>query len=314
MIRKKIAIIGAGYVGATTAFALATSGLASEVVLVDINKEKAEGEAMDIKHGASFLKPVIMRAGDYSDCAEAQIIVFTAGANQKPGETRLDLVHRNVDILKSSLPELLKYCPDSLYLMVTNPVDIMTYVAWKISGLPQNQVIGSGTVLDSSRFRNAISEFWEIDPRNVHAYIIGEHGDTAVPVWSLANVAGVNLEDYCKVSDAKCFTDEARADILQKVRGAAYEIIKRKGATYYAIAVATKKICESILRDENSILTISGPLNGEYGLTDVALSLPSLVSNLGREKLITIPLSAEEQKSLHHSAKTLQEIIQSLKI
>ncbi|GAB6179708.1 L-lactate dehydrogenase [Desulfotomaculum defluvii] len=302
----KIAIIGAGLVGSSAAFSIMSSGLASDLVLVDINRAKAEGEAMDLGDAAAFIKPTNVYAGSFEDCQDSNIIVFTAGANQKPGETRLDLVHKNVNILKESLPQLLKYCPNAIYLIVANPVDVLTYVALKISGLPFNQIFGSGTVLDTSRFRAEVADYCNVDPRNVHAYIVGEHGDSEVPIWSTADVAGIPLEQFSKLRGLKPI---CRNEIARRVSTAAYEIIQRKGATYYAIAVSIKRICETILRDENSILTVSGMVNDVYGIQDCCLSLPSIVSGFGREKVLTISMTEEEEAALRNSAQVLKEVI-----
>lgn len=302
----KIAVIGTGMVGASTAFAIMSSGLASDLVLVDINNEKAEGEAMDLGDAAAFIKPINVFAGTYEDCEDSNIIIFTAGANQKPGETRLELVHKNVAILKDSLPQLLKHSPDSIYLMVSNPVDVLAYASLKISGLPANQVFGSGTVLDTSRFKAELSEYCGVDPRNVHAYIVGEHGDSEVPLWSTASIAGVGLEQFSRL---KGIEPVDRQEIAKRVRTAAYEIIRRKGATYYAIALSIKRICEAILRDENSILTVSGPVDEMYGIKDCCLSLPTIVNGSGRDKVLAVPMSVEEEDALRNSAQILKQAI-----
>jgi len=313
VLPRKVAIVGTGFVGSTTAFALMMSGLVSEIALIDINLEKAEGEAMDLAHAASFIKPVDIYHGDFSACENASLIIYAAGANQKEGETRLDLVHKNTQILKDTIPQITKYAPESIIMIVTNPVDILTYAALKISGFPPERVIGSGTVLDSSRFRFALSEACGVDPRNIHGYIIGEHGDTELPVWSLANIGGINIDNYCSLCSIN-FTNETKQAIADKVRIAGYEIIKRKGATYYAVALAAKRITEAIFRDENSVLTVSGIVNDIYGLNDVCLSIPSLVNENGRVKYFEIPLSPEEKNLLHKSANTLKKIQDQLKI
>lgn len=302
----KISIIGAGLVGSSAAFSIMSSGLASDLVLVDINRAKAEGEAMDLGDAAAFIKPTNVYAGSFEDCQDSNIVVFTAGANQKPGETRLDLVHKNVNILKENLEQLLKYCPQAIYLIVANPVDVLTYVALKISGLPSNQIFGSGTVLDTSRFRAEVADYCNVDPRNVHAYIVGEHGDSEVAIWSTADVAGIPLEQFSKMRGLKPI---CKNEIAKRVRTAAYEIIQRKGATYYAIAVSIKRICETILRDENSILTVSGMVNGVYGIQDCCLSLPSIVNGSGREKVLTISMMEEEAVALRDSAQILKGVI-----
>lgn len=309
----KIAIIGAGMVGATTAYTIMLSGLASELVLVDVNWSKAEGEAMDLNHGAAFVSPVEVYPGGYQDCRGADIVVFTAGYNQHPGQTRLDLVNANTQILREALPPILEAAPDAIVLMVSNPVDILTYVGLKITGLPPERLFGSGTTLDTSRFRRLLSRFCNIDARNVHAYIIGEHGDSEVPVWSLSNIAGVPVTEYCLICQRNC-RQEDRDRLFSQVKNAAYEIIERKKATYYAISLAIRRICESILRDENSILTVSGMISGMYGLDDICLSLPAIINRQGRAKVLELPLSEAEKAALQHSAQTLRQTIDHLNL
>lgn len=308
----KISIIGAGFVGSTTAYTLMLSGLTSNIVLVDINKEKAIGEVMDLNHGISFTSPTKVTAGDYKDIVDSDIVIITAGAGQKPGETRLDLVKKNTEIFKSMIPEIVKYSPNAILLVVTNPVDILTYVTYKISGLPQNRVIGSGTVLDTSRFKYLLSEHVGVDTRNVHAYILGEHGDSEVPIWSTTNIAGMSMDDYCKRC-TKCL-GQSKEEIFLEVKNAAYEIIQRKGSTYYAIALGVKKIVECILRNEHSILTVSSLTNGQYGMDNMCISLPTIVTNQGIDKIIEVDLSKNELESLQNSGKILKEIISSLDI
>jgi L-lactate dehydrogenase len=308
---KKIAVIGAGFVGSTTAFTLMQSGLVSELALIDISNEKAEGEAMDMNHGMPFVHPVKIHQGTYSDCADADIVIITAGANQKPGETRMDLVQKNTVIFKSIIQEVVKFNKDCILLVVTNPVDILTYVTYKISGFPKNKVIGSGTVLDTARFKYLLGNHVGVDSRNVHAYIIGEHGDTEVPAWSMTNIAGIPMDKYCD-NCKSCDNSSSRNKIFQDVKNAAYEIIKRKGATYYAVALAVKRIVEAIIRDENSILTVSSILEGQYGLNDVCLSLPSVVNRNGLERIIDLPLSLEENRLLIDSGNSLKEVIGKL--
>jgi L-lactate dehydrogenase len=278
------------------------SGLSSDLVLVDVRNEKAEGEAMDLGDAAAFIKPTTVFAGNLADCRDSDLVIFTAGANQKPGESRLSLVQENVLILQNTLPEILRYCPDAIYLMVTNPVDVLTYAALKISGLPANQVFGSGTVLDTSRFRAELAQYCGVDPRNIHAYVVGEHGDSEVPLWSSANVAGMSLDVFYAL---KGIEPPDRQEVAGRIRMAAYEIIRRKGATYYAIALAVKRICEAVLRDENSILTVSGMVNGLYGIAECCLSLPCIVNGAGRERALAVPMSAEEEDALRNSAQVL---------
>lgn len=299
-----------GAVGASAAYALAVSGLASELALVDINKAKAEGEAMDLAHAAAFIKPVRIYAGDYEDCRDASIIIFSAGANQKPGETRLDLLLKNYSILKEILPRILGG-EDSILLIVSNPVDVLTYAALKISGLPPERVFSTGTVLDSSRFRHSLSHHCGVAPQNVHAYVVGEHGDSEVLLWSLANIAGAGIDSYCELAGIPPVN---RQEVDSQVRNAAYEIISRKGASYYAVSLAIKRICESILRDENSILSVSGLLEGVYGLSGCCLSLPSVINSGGRSKPLELPLSGQEEEALRRSADVLKAAIKELNL
>ncbi len=310
---NKIAIVGTGFVGSTTAYTLMLSGLISELVLIDINARKAEGEAMDMNHGMPFVRPVKIYSGTYSDCRDADIVVITGGANQKPGETRIDLVNKNTAIFKDVVGNIVKYNTDCILLVVTNPVDILTYVTYKLSGFPKNRVIGSGTVLDSARFKYMIGEHMGVDPRNVHAYIIGEHGDTEVPTWSLASIAGVPMDAYCKDCNS-CDSESFKETTYNNVKNAAYEIIDRKGATYYAVALAVRRIVEAIVRNENSILTVSSLLEGEYGLSDICLSIPSQVNSEGIAKIIKVPLSEDETALLNKSATALKQVVEGLKL
>jgi len=307
--QRKIAIIGMGAVGSSSAYAMMISGLVNEMVLVDINRNRAEGEAMDLSHGASFIKPIKIYAGEYEDCLDADIIIFSAGVAQKPGESRIDLVSRNLEVLRKALPRCINKKGDSILLMVTNPVDILTYAGLRLCDLPPNRVIGSGTVLDSSRFRYLISSHCRVEARNVHAYVIGEHGDTEVPLWSLANIAGFPVTDFCCQQGFPCMDKET---VTIQVREAAYKVISLKGATYYAVGLAVKRICESILRDENSILTVSGLIEGQHGIFDTCLSLPSLVNRRGRANVLVLPMAPEEEKALLYSATKLKEIQQEL--
>ncbi|MBC2581048.1 L-lactate dehydrogenase [Clostridium sp. DJ247] len=309
----KISIVGAGFVGSTTAFALMTAGLASDIVIVDINKDKAEGEAMDLSHGASFVKPVNITAGDYSDTKDSDIVIITAGAGQKPGETRLDLINKNYKIFQSIIPEVVKYNPNAILLVVSNPVDVLTYITYKLSGFPAERVIGSGTVLDTSRLRYMLSEHFDVDTRNIHTYIMGEHGDSEIATWSLTSIAGMPLNDYCNfiMKDCnQCYKEQIASD----VKNAAYEVINRKGSTYYAVALAIRKIVEAILRDENSILTVSTLLKGEYDLEDVYIGVPSVIGARGIKKVLEFPLSQEEASQLKDSAKTLKETLNKANI
>ncbi len=309
---RKVVVIGAGQVGATICYALMMSGIASSIVLVDVNSGLAEGHAMDLNHGLSFVSPTRIFAGNYSDCKGADIVVVTAGAGQKPGETRLDLVHKNTEIFKDIIPKITAYEPKTL-LIVSNPVDILTYVALKVSNFTMNRVIGSGTMLDTARFRFLLSRHCRVDPRNVHAYIIGEHGDSEVPVWSQANIAGLALKKHCLVCERNCSPKE-RDEIFGQVKNAAYEIIRRKGHTNFAIALAVERIAGSILRDENSVLTVSTLINNYYDISDVCLSIPTIVNMNGILKHIDINLDEAERHKLRTSAQTLKKIIGELDI
>lgn len=305
---QKCAVIGCGAVGATTAYTLLGSGLFSELVLLDIDQQKAEGEAMDIAHGVPFVRPVNVYAGDYPDLADAGIVIITAGAAQAPGETRIDLVRKNVKIFRSIVPQIVRYNQDTILLVVANPVDILTYVTLKLSGFPASRVIGSGTVLDTARFKYLLGEHLEVDPRNIHAFIIGEHGDTELPVWSSANVSGIDLEDFCKVC-GKCADMAGLHGIYEEVKNSAYRIIERKGATNYAIAKAVRRITEAIVRDENSVLPVSGLADGHYGLHDLCLGLPAIVGREGIKRILDFPLDEMERRALEASAAALSEVL-----
>ena len=307
---RKCAIIGCGQVGATIAYAYAKSGLFSHILLLDINKEKAEGEAMDLSHGVPFLSPVTITTGQYSDLADVSLIVIAAGAAQQEGETRLQLLSKNMKVYSQIVSQITRYTTNAILLVVTNPVDILTLYTIRISGYPPHRVIGSGTVLDTARLKQLMGEYLEVDSRNVHAFVIGEHGDSELPVWSGANVSGINLIDYFRTvgtcRDASCL------DVMfREVRDAAYKIISAKGATYYAIAEAVLRITESIVRGENSVLTVSAYLEGQYGLYDVCLGVPAVVGREGIRQVLDIPLSGEELSLLQASARTLTSEIES---
>ncbi len=313
MFKGKITVVGAGNVGATTAYTLMISGLVSEIVLIDINKDKAEGDAMDMNHGVSFVNPVRIVAGSYCDIKGSDMVIITAGASQREGEKRTDLLKRNADIFKDIIDNILRYCMDDTILMVvTNPVDILTYVTCKISGFSKNNVIGSGTVLDTSRLKYLIGERVKIDARNVHTYIIGEHGDSEVAAWSVTSVAGMDVEEYCRGGGDCNSLDICRDEFYNKTKNAAYEIINKKGSTYYAIALAVKRIVESIIGDENSILTVSSMFEGEYGISDVCLSVPTVVGSGGAERIIEIDFSEEELRGLRDSADTLKGLAREI--
>ena len=308
---RKVAIVGCGFVGSATAFALMQSGLFSEIVMIDADRAKAEGEALDISHGVPFSKPVDIYAGDYDDVTDASVIIVTAGAGQKPGETRLDLVKKNVGIFKSIIPEIAKRNFKGILLIVANPVDVLTYAAIKLSGLPDDRVFGSGTVLDSARLKYELGEHLGVDPRSIHAFIIGEHGDSEFPAWSSANVSGIEISRFCEMRGYFHDHDEHKEQIADDVKNAAYEIIQKKRATYYGIAMSAKRICEAIVRDEKSILPVSSMQHGRYGINDVSLSIPVIVGKNGIETEVPLALDDDEIERLRSSAKTLKEVIKS---
>ena len=305
---RKVGIIGCGFVGSSSAFALMQSGLFSEMVLNDVDTERAEGEALDISHGLPFAKPMKIYAGGYDDMMDCSIIVITAGAGQKPGETRLDLVKKNVGIFKGIIPEIAKRKYEGILLIVANPVDILTYAAIKLSGFPENRVFGSGTVLDTARLKYLLGEHLSIDNRSVHAFIIGEHGDSEIAAWSSANVSGIPLNDFCELR-GHIEHDASMQGIAEDVKNSAYEIIKKKKATYYGIAMSVRRICEAIIRDEKSILPVSSMQHGEFGISGVSLSIPAIVGRQGVERVVPIDLSPEEKKELIASADTLKKVI-----
>ena len=308
---QKCAIIGAGGVGATTAFTLVQSGLFNEIVIIDVNKNKAEGEALDIAHGIQFTNPVNICSGDYKDLHDAYLVIVTAGANQMPGETRIDLINKNASIFKKIIPSITEYNKDCILLIVSNPVDILTMLALELSDFPKERVLGSGTVLDTSRLRYLLSKKLEVDSKNIHAFIIGEHGDSELAVWSNADIAGIHIEDYCKNIFDSC--DINLEEILDDVRNSAYHIIEKKGATFYGVAMAVKRIAQAIIRDEYSILPVSHFLNGEYGIKDVCLGIPSLICREGVKKIIPITLNEREKTYLNESANKLKSAYKSIK-
>jgi L-lactate dehydrogenase len=309
---NKVVVVGAGQVGSTICYALMISGLASSIVLIDMNSELSEGHVMDLNHGLSFVQPARIYAGNYSDCKGADIVIVTAGAAQKQGETRLDLVIKNTEIFKDIIPNIAAQEP-RIILIVSNPVDILTYVALKISKYPMNRVIGTGTTLDTARFRFLLSRHYHVDTHNIHAYIIGEHGDSEVPVWSDANIAGLPLKEYRPKSDKNGLADE-RDEIFNQVKNAAYEIINRKGYTNFAIGLAVVRIVTSILRDENSVLTVSSLINNYFDISDVCLSIPTILNMKGISRHIEINLDKVECHKLQASAEALKAIIGKLNI
>ncbi|MBN1417422.1 MAG: L-lactate dehydrogenase [Planctomycetes bacterium] len=308
---RRIAIVGVGAVGGTFAYTLLPRGLAGEITLVDKDLERAEGEALDLAHGLFFVPPVGIRAAPLEDCAGSGIFVITAGAKQRSGESRLDLVGRNAAIVAGIARTIARIAPEAIIVVVSNPVDILTYVALRASGFQRARVLGSGTVLDSARFRLLLSRHCRVDPRNVHAYVIGEHGDSEVPVWSHTNIGGVPIEDLCETCDAPCGGMDRDA-IAADVRESAYHVIEAKGATNYAVSLALERIVASIIRNERSVLTVSTLLEGEYGIRGVCLSLPAICGSHGAGPIIASPLEEEERRGLEASARLLRETIDGL--
>jgi len=309
----KIVIVGAGSVGTTFAYSLLIRGLASQIAIIDVNRERAEGEVMDLNHGMPFAEPVRIWAGDYSDCRDADIVVISVDKGQKIEQSRLELAQGNFELLKQIVPSITEYNDECILLIVTNPLDVMTYAALKLSHFPKNRVIGSGTILDTARLRYLLGERLQVDPRNVHAYIIGEHGDSEVPIWSLANVAGIKMKDYYPVANVPY--DQAELDnLFQRVRNAGYEIIKRKGRTFYAVAMGITKIVESIIRNENAVSTVSCLLEDYYGVSDVCLSVPVILNRTGIKETIKLPLDEKEVADFQKSAAIIRNVTNSLGI
>jgi L-lactate dehydrogenase len=309
--KPKVAIVGAGFVGSTFAYSLLIHGLVSQIVVIDVNKERAEGEVMDLNHGLPFANPVKIGTGDYSDCQNADIVAIAVDRGQKIEASRLELAQGNFEILKQIVPKIVENNKECILLVVSNPLDVMTYAALKLSGFPENRVIGSGTILDTARLRYLLGEHLQVDPRNVHAYIIGEHGDSEVPVWSLANVAGIRLKDYCPLCKIP-YDLEYFNDLFLKVRNAGYEIIKRKGRTHYAVALGLTKIVESIIRDENAVLTVSCFLQDYHGVSDICLSVPVILNRNGIKEIIELPLNEKEIREFQESAAIIKKVNRSL--
>lgn len=307
----RVAVVGTGAVGSTFAFGLLLSGLASEIVLVDANEQKAEGEAMDLMHAVPFARTARVWSGRIEECRGAAVTVISAGAAQRPGETRTDLVHKNAAIFRELVPQVAAANPDGIIVVATNPVDVLSYLTWRISGLPAARIIGSGTILDTARFRMLLADYYGVDPRSVHAHIVGEHGDSEVPVWSSANIAGMPIADFGVASGIG--HDTAALDaIFEGTRDAAYRIIERKGATYYAVAAGLVRLVQAILRDQHTVLSVSSLISDYYGIDDVYLSLPTVVGREGVERIVRLGLSAEEASGLRRSAALLRETIADL--
>ena len=316
LMSSKITIIGAGSVGSTIAYNLSNNDLASEIVLIDINKEKVEGEVMDIVHGTIFRNPISIVAGDYEDANDSDIVIITSGIARKPGQTRIELTQTNVNILKSITPQIVKEAPNALYIIVSNPVDIMTYVFTKISGLPENQIIGSGTLLDTARLRFGLSEHFEVAQKNIHAYVFGEHGDTSFVPWSCADVSGASLDDYAEMmrhlgKEPKPLDKAGMEEYVHKSGGI---VIAKKGATFYAVSVAVCKLCGMLLSAYDSIATVSSVMHGEYGIEDVAISTLTLVGPNGVQGKVPLKLTDEEVAKLQKSANSLKKVISQIEL
>jgi len=304
---KKVAIIGAGFVGSTAAYSLFIDGTATEIALIDVNKEKAHGEALDLVHGNLFTPYTkVTYDSDYSLVKGADIVIITAGQHQKEGDTRLDLIKKNSKIMEDIVPNIVKHNKDCILLMVSNPLDVLTYTALKMSGFSKNKVFGTGTMLDTARFRQYLGEYYDVNPQSVHAFILGEHGDSEFPVWSSANIAGIRLKDF------ENYDKEKLDDIFQKTKNAAYEIVSKKGATYYAIGLAITKVVKSILNDQQEVLPVSHFIENYYGVKDVCLSIPAVVDKSGISKSINLHLNVKEQKQLKNSAKIMKKYIKKI--
>ncbi len=309
----RVAVVGAGNVGSTFAYALLLSGLATEIVLIDKNKARAEGEAMDLNHSVPLTHPTRIWAGEFSDCSGAATTIIAAGVGQKKGETRLDLVRNNVLVFREIIPEVARNNPGGIILVATNPVDVLTYAAWKLSGLPANRVIGSGTILDTARFRYLLSQHFHVDARSVHAFIAGEHGDSEVPIWSLANIAGMDLQSFSTIHGVQ-YNQSVMDEIFEHTRSAAYQIIERKGATYYAVAIGLLRIVEAVLRNQRTVLSVSSLISEYYTISDVCLSLPTVIDRSGVERVLRLNLNQREVDGLHQSAQILKATIAELRL
>ena len=310
---RKVVLVGTGMVGMSYAYALLNQSACDELLLIDIDAARAEGEAMDLSHGLPYAASMDIYAGSYDDIADCALIIITAGANQKPGETRLNLIGKNVGILRAILPQITSRGFEGILLIVSNPVDVLTYAAQRISGYPVHRVIGSGTVLDTARLKYLLSRHLDVDGRSVHAVVIGEHGDSELAVWSGANISGIDLDHFCELRGH--FDHEAAMKkIYEDVRDSAYRIIEEKGATYYGIAMAVARIAECIVKDEHAVLPVSTVLQGEYGLKKLALSIPSVVGKNGVETVLEIPLNGQESAELQASAAGLRRVIDTLQL
>ena len=312
---NKITVIGSGSVGSTIAYTLTVMGLASEIVMIDINQEKSLGEALDIRQGIPFCNPANIYAGSYIDAKGSDIVIITSGVARKPGQSRLDLAQINVNILKSVASEIVKYAPEATYVIVSNPVDVLTYAFNKYSGIPEERIIGSGTILDTARLRARIAEYYAVNQHNVHSYVLGEHGDSSFVPWSLSNISNIPVEDYSKAVTAKAnFLEFNKQEVEEYMRKSGGRVIQRKGATFYAVSMSVCHLCKCLLGSMDTTLTVSTMLHGEYGIDDVCLSLLTVVSNKSVQGKILLPLNDAEVKALHHSAQSLKDVINSIEI
>ena len=312
---NKITVIGSGNVGSTIAYTLTVQGIASEIVMIDLNQEKSLGEALDIRQGVSLCSPANVYAGSYSDAAGSDIVVITSGMARKPGQSRLDLAQANVNIIKSIADQIVPVCPDATYVIVSNPVDVLTYVFLKHTGLPEERVIGSGTVLDTARLRARISEYYSVNQKNVHAYVLGEHGDSSFVPWSLANISNVPVETFKEALQTKdAYPEFVMEEVEEYMRKSGARVIQRKGATFYAVSISVCHICKCLLSGIDTTLTVSTLLNGEYGIDNVCLSLLNVVGAKGAHAKVMLPLNEEEMAKLHNSAKVLKDLMAGLDI
>ena len=312
---NKITVIGSGSVGSTIAYTLTVMGIASEIVMIDVNQEKSLGEALDIRQGVPFCNPANIYAGSYVDAKDSDIVVITCGLPRKAGQSRLDLAQTNVNVLKQVAKEVVPHAPNATYIIVSNPVDVLTYVFHKISGIPEERIIGSGTILDTARLRARVSEYYGVNQKNVHAYVLGEHGDSAFVPWSIANISNVPIEDYRNaLQNSNDYPELDCEEVENYVRKSGARVIQRKGATFYAVSMSVCHICKCLLSGIDTTMTVSTMLHGEYGIDDVCLSLLNVVGNKGAHSKVLLPLNEEEIKALHHSADCLKEIINSIEI
>ena len=312
---NKITVIGSGSVGSTISYTLTVMGISSEIVMIDINQEKSSGEALDIRQGVPFCNPANIYAGTYADAKDSDIVIITCGVARKPGQSRLDLAQTNVNILKAVSKEIVKEAPNATYIIVSNPVDILTYVFHKVSGIPEERIIGSGTILDTARLRARVSEYYDVNQKNVHAYVLGEHGDSAFVPWSIANISNVPIEDYREaLVNSKDYPEFDRDEVENYVRKSGARVIEQKGATFYAVSISVCHICKCLLSGIDTTMTVSTMLHGEYGIDDVCLSMLNVVGGRGAHSKVLLPLNEEEVKALHHSADCLKDIINKIEI